>query len=279
MIQIKVSKQELEKFFDTLQEDYKWINLNNKISFNSFKEYFCDDFLRINEKLSKKSIDSFKKIYRDISSSNTKFYKKIREFIIETFTSNSKFCPYCWKSSLIYFERWKDKSNSYHRLFQFDHFFPKNVYHKWIINFYNLIPSCNACNHLKNDDNPFDLWVIFHPYFWKLTFMDGEIQKLDENFVDKNNFIDESIYKSRYWKFFKLWQKYLNSKDTFNTFDFIQDKRNKIKDLKSKFPNLNFTDEYYKEFFFSWYYPKINWDILKYSNWKLKKDLIDDLDF
>ncbi len=201
----------------------------------------------------------------------------ILQFRIENFTQKSKFCPYCWKTSLIFYERWKDKENSYSRLFQFDHFFPKNHYPKWIINFYNLIPSCNACNHLKLEDNPLDIikkwWVIFHPYFWNLYLDEKEELKMDfwENCDIRLNYLSENS------KFFKLWQKYLNSQDTFNIFNFIQDKRTKMKDEQMRFKKNTKSLEQLKDYFFKNYYPTKEEDILKYSNWKLKKDLIENL--
>ena len=39
--------------------------------------------------------ERLKKIYENISSSNSEFYEKIREKIIIEFTKSYKFCPYC----------------------------------------------------------------------------------------------------------------------------------------------------------------------------------------
>ena len=284
MIKIDVNKKELEYFIDSLEKDFKKIRLAsiNRLWFEKFKNYFCDDKLFINKdnKLNinskKKTVNDFKDIYSNISSNNSQFFLKIRKFIIDKFTEKIKFCPYCWKNPLIFFEKWKDKSNSYWRMFQFDHFFPKNHYHKWIINFYNLIPSCNACNHLKSDDNPLDIinnwWIIFHTYFWNLYLYNKCLEKdLWKNADINLNYFSENS------KYFKLWQKYLNSQDTFNVFNFIQDKRTKIKDERTKFKKSFKSDEELKNYFFKNYYPKSEQDILKFSNWKLKKDLIENL--
>lgn len=277
MIRINVKKEELENFINSLDKKsfkatYKNNNINIKnISFEYFKELFCNDEFNFLEE--EENIIIYKILYNKISSSRNLFYSKIRDFIINKFTEDIKFCPYCWKNPLIYF----DENNTNKRMFQFDHFFPKNVYHKWIINFYNLIPSCNACNHLKSDNNPLDIinkwWIIFHPYLWNL-FLENRMLKNDlwRNSDIRLNYISENS------KFLKLWHKYMNSEDTFNTFNFIQDKRSKIKEERIKFKNFPKDDDKIKDYFFKNYYPKSEQEILKYSNWKLKKDLIDNLE-
>lgn len=67
-------------------------------------------------------------------------------------------CPYCNRT---YVQSIK-KQNQYHkkrRTSEFDHFFPKSKYPFLAISFYNLIPSCKTCNHIKGT-NP----VLFSPY-------------------------------------------------------------------------------------------------------------------
>lgn len=286
MIRIQVNKKELEDFIDSLENDFKtiswesikinWITYS-MITFLEFKEVFCNDKISFFKSESEKV---YRYLYDKISwkpSWNYEFLVKIKSFIIEKFTKEIRFCPYCWKVPLIHY--WKDLKKE--RLFQFDHFFPKNYYHKWIINFYNLIPSCNACNHLKWENNPLDLiinwWTIFHPYFWNI-YLD-EKKELKRDF-QKNADIKLN-YVSKNSKFFKLAQKYLNSQDTFNDFNFILEKREKMKDLKLSFKNKKgnstLSDEKLKNYFFESYYPKNEEDVLKYWNWKLKKDLIENL--
>lgn len=67
-------------------------------------------------------------------------------------------CPYCNRT---YVQSIK-KQNQYHkkrRTSEFDHFFPKSKHPFLAISFYNLIPSCKTCNHIKGT-NP----VLFSPY-------------------------------------------------------------------------------------------------------------------
>ena len=282
MQKLNVKKEELEEFFDKFWNWKWWYKKEYKINllnFIEFKKLFCSDKIDFSKE-SNNNVKNYKKIYGFISSQwKAKIYLEIRKFIIEKFTEKIKFCPYCGKVPLIYFEKWKGKENSYRRLFQLDHFFPKNFYHKWIINFYNLIPSCNACNHLKWDKNPFDAikksWKIFHPYFWWLTkdFLDNNHKKSN---YDSSTNINLS-YNSTHSKYFKLAEKYFNSEDTFNIFCFIQDKITKIKDERTRFKKSFKSDEELKDYFFKNYYPKSEQEILKYSNWKLKKDLIKNI--
>ncbi len=72
-------------------------------------------------------------------------------------------CPYCNRT---YVQSIK-KQNQYHkkrRTSEFDHFFPKSKYPFLAISFYNLIPSCKTCNHIKGT-NP----VLFSPYDEKIN--------------------------------------------------------------------------------------------------------------
>ena len=203
MIKIEIKKDELEKFIDSLDKKLfkpsytvKWKEVKN-IKFEEFKKIFCNDKIDFSKDEENRKI--YKLLYDKISSDKNSFYSEIRNFIIDKFTKKIKFCPYCWKNPLIYF----DLDNNKKRMFQFDHFFPKNEYHKWIINFYNLIPSCNACNHLKSDDMP--NWKIFHPYFWFINSV-GQQRVLtlwEELSFTKNK--RKLIYNSDHWKFFKLW--------------------------------------------------------------------------
>jgi len=301
MQRIIIKKNELGKFIDILKVYFDKLKKSSnvrKLSFSKFKKYFCNDNLFINTigwindylcKTSKcKKINQLKKIYESISSSSIDFYLKIRNFIIENFTKKIKFCPYCGKVPLIYFEKWNWKSNSYRRMFQLDHFFPKNSYHKWIINFYNLIPSCNACNHLKLNNNPLDIlerwWKIFHPYFWWIYKDWDKIKVDDSTFDEKVTFVwtpnldydsRTQIFSTYHWKFFRLWEIYLYDEETYNIFNFIYDKYTKIKDEYCRFKQTSKSIKEFIDYFFKNYYPEKEEEILKYSNWKFKKDLIE----
>jgi 5-methylcytosine-specific restriction endonuclease McrA len=67
-------------------------------------------------------------------------------------------CPYCNRT----FVQSITQENNYHgkrRTCEFDHFFPQSEYPFLAISFFNLIPSCKTCNHIKGT-NP----INFSPY-------------------------------------------------------------------------------------------------------------------
>ncbi|WP_291648010.1 hypothetical protein [Clostridium sp.] len=69
--------------------------------------------------------------------------KQINRWVIEK--TDVKVCPYC---NLAYTYNRKDKATA-----QLDHFFSKSEYPMFALCYYNLIPSCPACNHIKLDNN------------------------------------------------------------------------------------------------------------------------------
>lgn len=56
-------------------------------------------------------------------------------------------CPYCNENTTYSF--WHKKENSTRRTFDWDHILPKEKYPFLAISFFNLVPACKVCNHLK----------------------------------------------------------------------------------------------------------------------------------
>ena len=75
---------------------------------------------------------------------------------------NIKVCPYC-NRIYTYIVKKKPKKAKRQVRPELDHFFPKSKYKHLALSFYNLVPSCPQCNHLKGD-NEFD----YHPYYGAL---------------------------------------------------------------------------------------------------------------
>jgi len=211
-----------------------------------------------------------------------------QDFFEELYKNWINFCCYCGKDRLTHF---KEKNWNFKRLYDIEHFLPRSKFPDLSVNLYNWLPVCMSCNQrLKKSDNPLVKWEVFHPYFWFLNSAGQQralaLWNLDSDYsftyTDKKKNI---IFESNHSKFFELWKIYLNSQDTFNIFNFIQDKRTKIKDELNNFENLKWLNEEekkqkikkYKNYFFQNYYPKQEQDILKFSNWKLKKDLIENI--
>lgn len=84
--------------------------------------------------------------YHDFEEFN-RFYhnwskKRINHWIIKK--TGLRVCPYC---NILYTYNRKKSVTS-----QLDHFFPKSEYPMLALCFYNLVPSCSACNQIKRDD-------------------------------------------------------------------------------------------------------------------------------
>ena len=71
-------------------------------------------------------------------------------------------CPYCNRSYISFVKNDDKKTRP-----QLDHFYPKAIYPFLACSFYNLIPSCSACNHMKSDDDSYKDEKdgdLVHPY-------------------------------------------------------------------------------------------------------------------
>lgn len=64
-------------------------------------------------------------------------------------------CPYCNRQYTFTINSQKKTKP------QFDHFYPKSKYPFFALSFYNLIPCCSICNHIKKDSNI----ELVHPYY------------------------------------------------------------------------------------------------------------------
>lgn len=291
MIKVEIKKSEIIDFLE--QENIKryfnslwnkislWKSLPkiDNISYENFKEFFSIQSLE-NKSIATKNKILLPIIYKKISSDWTKFYSEIRNFIIEKFTENIKFCPYCWKVPLISY--WTNTWKSKERMFQFDHFLPKSKYKNLTISFYNLIPCCNACNHKKGKNEFNNNQKIFHPYFgWIQKDNLGNITVINEDkFCKATTFYPwtcwrKHIYNIEHGKYFKIPEIYENAQDTDNDFNFISNSIAEIKVRENLWFNFNWKENI--EMFFEHYAPQSENEILKFSNGKFKKDLIDNL--
>lgn len=193
-----------------------------KIVYNIFVENGYDDYLSKVEIEKQKNSQKFK-IEKEYHA-----YKLVENLGIKT-------CPYCNRSYISFVNEKKsnedkdEKSNKKTRP-QLDHFYPKAIYPFLACSFYNLIPSCSACNHMKSDD---DSYVdekdgnLVHPYNVKnsdftfsYTLNDLKITEIfDTNKKDINFEYEESIgisLNTNYSKndeYFQLQEIYQNHKD------------------------------------------------------------------
>jgi len=73
-------------------------------------------------------------------------YRLVKEIGVNT-------CPYCNRNYISAIT--KDKKEESKTRPQLDHFYPKAIYPFLACSFYNLIPSCSACNLMKSDKDSF----------------------------------------------------------------------------------------------------------------------------
>jgi 5-methylcytosine-specific restriction endonuclease McrA len=98
-----------------------------------------------------------KKIINDYLKCFEKFYDsewdKIQGYSRYDFVKlfKLKSCPYCNRNYIFTVDTTTDKLRP-----EIDHFYPKSKYPFLALSFYNLIPSCQVCNHTKrNNDTKF----------------------------------------------------------------------------------------------------------------------------
>lgn len=134
-----------------------------------------------------------------------------------------KCCPYC-NRSYISFVKNKEKQTRP----QLDHYYPKAIYPFLACSFYNLIPSCSACNHMKSDDDSYEdekNGELINPYNvedkdFKFSYKLNDLKLTEIIRKDDINFdYEESIeieLKTKYKKnveYFQLEEIYQNHKD------------------------------------------------------------------
>lgn len=75
-------------------------------------------------------------------------------------------CPYCNRNFTLTVKRDRTSTNDKTKICrpQFDHLLSKSNNIFLVLSYYNLIPSCSTCNHIKTD-NIVDLDNFMHPYF------------------------------------------------------------------------------------------------------------------
>lgn len=171
--------------------------------------------------LSKIFIDDKTGLYKNFTNSDKKEHNAYH--LVQAL--NLKTCPYCNRSYISFIKNDEKKTRP-----QLDHFYPKAIYPFLACSFYNLIPSCSACNHMKSDDDSFKdekAGRLIHPYNVKdndftfsYTLNDLKITEIfDPSKKDINFEYEESIgisLNTNYSKndeYFQLQEIYQNHKD------------------------------------------------------------------
>ncbi|MBU0923650.1 hypothetical protein KKG81_02085 [bacterium] len=232
--------------------------------------------------LSKIFIDDKTGLYKNFTNSDKKEHNAYH--LVQAL--NLKTCPYCNRSYISFVKNDEKKTRP-----QLDHFYPKAIYPFLACSFYNLIPSCSACNHMKSDDDSYKDekdGKLVHPYNVKdsdftfsYTLNNLKITEIfDTNKKDINFEYEESIGISLNTKYsqnneyFQLQEIYQNHKDI--VIELILKEINYPKNYIQELIKNGFgTEEEIYRFIFS-NYLSID-DLHKRPLSKLTKDIVEEL--
>jgi hypothetical protein len=161
----------LIKLYD--EEKLKEILSCKAIKGNELYEFWNEDY-KINtksEKIGNKKINHFRNIidyifsYKTFISQNGIKRKDQTNWTAYDLvkTLNVNVCPYCNRNYIFTAKKITGANGTRPEL---DHFFPKSEYPIFQLSFYNLIPSCHTCNHIKSNKAKPELKS---PYFTSLV--------------------------------------------------------------------------------------------------------------
>jgi len=168
----------------------KYMNLSNKINL-ILKDIF-EDF--------------YKSKWDNIQGYNQYDFIKIH---------NINTCPYCNRNYISIVDRDKNKENGIRP--DIDHFFPKSIYPYLAMSFYNLIPSCQVCNHTKSSKDTYKNKLL-SPYeidenTFKLTYKFNYINFLDKSYNTPNISVQFKNKDTKSEEYFKLETLYRGHQD------------------------------------------------------------------
>ena len=141
---IQITHKDLDKIALKHYEAMKVSRKKTNIPDDIFKEIILakpQELMSVAQKY-KKYENEFKNRYKNFT--NTKNIYNAYELIKKL---NITVCPYCNRNTIF------NLKHSRKRTSELDHFYPKSKYLILSISFYNLIPSCSACNKFKSNKN------------------------------------------------------------------------------------------------------------------------------
>jgi hypothetical protein len=141
------------------------------------------------------SIANRYKIWRRsyLSDEEHKFLKNIFENLYNDFTKvkgyallkkmNIRTCPYCNRQYTFTINSANMKQAGVKIRPEFDHFYSKSEFPILALSFYNLVPSCPICNHVKNGKE-----ITIHPYVQGFN-CKFKVEDKSKLVVDKSNIL------------------------------------------------------------------------------------------
>ncbi|MDO3423717.1 hypothetical protein QWT87_02375 [Chryseobacterium sp. APV1] len=167
----------VEKVFDTIVK-IKYIERGDKKNKN--KIYLNTDFLDFLNDNKKELIGgipielyNLDKDFKNLSINKNEL-KNIKSFLLETGYKNfqknhsKEFLNLIGVDTCVYCNRnYTLNISKTHARAELDHWYPKNEFPLLALSFYNLIPSCHSCNHIKGKAGDWSkaLDEYVHPYF------------------------------------------------------------------------------------------------------------------
>ena len=215
----KINFTDYPEFKDELNN---WV-VNNIPGLESERDAFLNimkdefSFLKDYKGLLDNFIDKEPRLAEYLKKSYSKIDAKLRKKIIDL--KNVSVCPYCNRNYINSTYKMIHCDNCNQDLFvidevekecpgcnqeingqtkvvntaQLDHFFPKDSYPLFVVSFYNLIPSCYSCNHVKSNKDleysPYDTSFPFDDV--KITYIPKSVDKIE---IKINS--DDSAFKN-----------------------------------------------------------------------------------
>lgn len=168
-----------------------WMRTNLKLSFDEVLRASHEELMLIVEKNAKLTntpnyILDIKNSYKQFATTRGGFGGKDKEEKWNAFSLVSNLelsvCPYCNRNYITSLTKRKK------RTCQLDHFFSKDKYPFLALSFFNLIPSCGPCNHIKSthkvDISPYQVSPMDHLVTFRYK---GNFLKFDSVEVDIQN--------------------------------------------------------------------------------------------
>ena len=150
-----------------------------------------------------KALKGYKKVFEDWKKGKKSYvvnlYRRLMVGLYEAFTQskdkklnvsyshkffnllNIRTCPYCNRQYTFTLDEKTSKTAP-----EYDHFYDKSDFPILAVSFYNLVPSCHTCNHMKGQKKT----VTINPYFGKFEskffLTDGNGNKLTKAEILKN---------------------------------------------------------------------------------------------
>ena len=150
---VKDYYSKLAKKSSKIAELNNWCS--NNLDMKSLINTKHDSKIKAFEKIITADLQTLMKIKDYISKNNIIMDAKLKKYMLDTMYKNNieriefvnvlgvTVCPYCNRNFI--------NSNKKTTNCQFDHFINKSSYPILAVSFYNLVPVCPSCNHIKSD--------------------------------------------------------------------------------------------------------------------------------